>query len=78
MIYFLDKSENTIPGLPTHIGMRSEIHRYVDVNFMDVYLVQADGQELEQCLTILGRNSCPGRIHTFVGDAAREIFQNWR
>ena len=39
--------------------------------------VQCDGDELVQAQQILGRTSNL-RVHTFFGEAAREIVANWR
>jgi len=42
----------------------------------DIIGIQADGDELEKCLIILDRKSS-FRVHTFVGDQALEIVENW-
>jgi hypothetical protein len=46
--------------------------------FAEVTQVQADGDELARCLAILGRSSSPCRVHTFIGESAKEIARNWR
>lgn len=75
MIYFTDKNDNPIPGLPNYIGINVKNQKiYVD----KVYFVRATNHESEQCLEILGRYTFPGEVHTFVGDSAKEILLNWK
>ena len=53
-------------------------------NPLDVLVVQADGHELERCLTLLGMKSYPARedgkplrVIKFYGDQAKFIVGNW-
>lgn len=46
-------------------------------NYDLVTEIQADGDELEHCCRILGRQLPNKRVYTFVGDNAREIAINW-
>jgi hypothetical protein len=39
--------------------------------------IQADGDELEKCCEILGRNLPKQRVYTFLGANAQEIARNW-
>jgi hypothetical protein len=43
----------------------------------EVTEVQADGDELERCCEILGRELPPNRVYTFLGVNAQEIARNW-
>ena len=45
--------------------------------FSTVIEVQADGDELEKCCEILGRELPPNRVYTFLGVNAQEIARNW-
>jgi hypothetical protein len=54
----------------TNVADRSE--------FSTVVKVQADGDELEKCCKILGRELPPNRVYTFLGINAQEIARNWR
>ena len=40
--------------------------------------VQADGDELEKCCEILGRELPPIPVYTFLGVNAQEIARNWK
>ena len=39
--------------------------------------IQADGDELEKCCEILGRQLPKRRVYTFLGNNAQEIARNW-
>lgn len=51
---------------------------FLSANYSDVSEMQADGDELNRCFTILGR-SIPGntRVYVFMGVNAQEIAANW-
>jgi hypothetical protein len=47
------------------------------LEYYEVTEVQADGDELERCCEILGRELPPNRVYTFLGVNAQEIARNW-
>ena len=49
----------------------------LNAKYEQVENIQADGDELERCCEILGRELPPNRVYTFVGDNAKEIAINW-
>lgn len=55
------------------------LQSFLNGYYEDVREVQADGDELERCLTILGRTIPPytRRTHIFLGESAKEIAANW-
>lgn len=72
MIYFLNKYGETI--------RQGNIGDNITPNYLrlgDIEYVQADGDELCQCLTILDRTQINIRVFTFCGDEARTIAANW-
>lgn len=61
----------------THVG-DTNIHSIVNsFNISQVTEVQADGDELDACFELLGRTPNDRPVHTFIGDAAKEIVINW-
>jgi hypothetical protein len=71
MIYFHTKDHISVN---LHIEETKRLPHY-----LTVVSVQADGDELSKCNLILGRsNNYSERVHTFIGDAAKEIAANWR
>jgi hypothetical protein len=46
-------------------------------NSRNITEIQADGDELERCCAILGRQLPPCRVYTFFGNNAKEIACNW-
>lgn len=76
MIYFSFSSGDTICGHVNDSILSNDIPAYLDAG-NHVTEVQADGDELEHCCAILGRNLPPNRVYTFVGDNANEIALNW-
>lgn len=49
----------------------------LNFNFNEITEIQADGDELEKCCDILGRNLPTKRVYTFLGNNAKEIAKNW-
>ena len=45
--------------------------------FNEITKIQADGDELDKCCDILGRNLPTKRVYTFLGNNAKEIAKNW-
>lgn len=45
--------------------------------YKEMIEIQADGDELEKCCEILGRNLPKRRVYTFLGVNAQEIAKNW-
>ena len=45
--------------------------------YREVVKIQADGDELEKCCELLGRELPPLRVYTFLGANAQEIAYNW-
>lgn len=50
---------------------------YLRESFQNVASIQADGDELERCCAILGRELPPTRVYTFLSINAQEIAANW-
>ena len=49
----------------------------LNFKFNEITEIQADGDELEKCCDILGRNLPTKRVYTFLGNNAKEIAKNW-
>lgn len=50
----------------------------LNFKFNEITEIQADGDELEKCCDILGRNLPTNtRVYTFLGNNAKEIAKNW-
>jgi hypothetical protein len=80
MIYFefADSTEFNCQGHVKDSNFANNINERS--KFSTVTKVEADGDELEQCCIILGRNlpyPCV-RVYTFLGVNAQEIARNWR
>jgi len=61
-----------------HVGDSKFTESLVECSkFSTVIEVQADGDELEKCCEILGRELPPNRVYTFLGVNAQEIARNW-
>jgi hypothetical protein len=74
MIYFeFDDSNFNYQG---HVGDSNNIVERS--KFSTVIEIQADGDELERCCEILGRELPPNRVYTFLGVNAQEIARNWQ
>lgn len=50
---------------------------FLSANYSDVSEMQADGDELNRCCAILGRNAPNSRVYVFMGVNAQEIAANW-
>jgi hypothetical protein len=72
MIYFSFSSGDSICGHVNDSILSNDISAHLDSGD-HVTEVQADGDELELCCDLLGRN----RVCIFVGDNANEIALNW-
>lgn len=72
MIYFSNSKNDTMWN--AHVGNSNMPESACEL----VYYAQADGDELVQAMKILGIESVPFRVFTFVGDDAKRIFMNWR
>mgnify|MGYP003385937122 CR=1 FL=1 len=55
-----------------HVGDRDIKHSWRIVDS-----IQVDGDELIRSVVILSRNSTTLKLHTFTGEAAKEIIANW-
>jgi hypothetical protein len=53
------------------------LKRSLRLNYNKITEIQADGDELERCCAILGRQLPPCRVYTFLGNTAQEIACNW-
>lgn len=88
MFYFTKANGDSVYGLPSHVMV---VKRDSDGNttewdsncgaserhIMEVEFVQADGDELDFALALLGLPYVGGkRVRTFVGDQARTIAAN--
>ena len=74
MIYFeFDNSNFDYQG---HVGDSNNL--VVRSKSSTVIEIQADGDELERCCEILGRELPPNRVYTFLGVNAQEIARNWQ
>ena len=77
MIFF-DFSDSTF-NIEGHVGDSDFSNKiFVRSRLSTVIEVQADGDELEHCCEILGRELPPCRVYTFLGVNAQEIARNWR
>jgi len=75
MIYFeFDDSNFNYQG---HVGDSNSVNLVARSKFSTVIEIQADGDELERCCEILGRELPPNRVYTFLGVNAQEIARNW-
>lgn len=74
VIYFTFPS--FLDSLGGHIGHAS-FEQELKKHAREVTEIQADGDELVRCCRILGRDLPPRRVHTFIGDNAKEIALNW-
>ena len=71
---------HTCSNLTEQVHVQGNVH----AKPMDVLVVQADGHELERCLSLLGMKSYPCRedgkplrVVKFYGDQAKFIVGNW-
>lgn len=55
-----------------HIGTEIPVNC---IKFAEYF--QADGDELDRALNILGRSSSPKRVHIFCGNDVKELILNW-
>ena len=77
MIFF---EISTPRGRITRSGHIGDTKLSDDVRFscFGVVEIQADGDELERCASIIGRTTpFPSRVFYFVGDLAQNIARNW-
>ncbi len=78
MIYVCDKFGKTMSS--GHVGGSIEPDNgqsYGGHNIFLVMSVQADGDELEKCIRMTGKNP-EQRVARFFGDDARFIVANWK
>lgn len=75
MIVFFDIHGKKLPNTPTHVGSMG-----LDLSAIaSVFIVQADGDELEQALKILGvSSSCAKPVQCFTDFDARKIAANFK
>jgi hypothetical protein len=73
MLYATLKSGNELYGHVADIALRNNLNLHYD----QINEIQADGDELDKCCYILGRNLPTKRVYTFLGNNAREIAKNW-
>lgn len=71
--YVKDGFKNEFSG---HVN-DSELSVNFENNWRYVTIIQADGDELENCCDILGRPYPSSRVYHFLGDNAKEIAANW-
>jgi len=67
---------DTSSDVSGHVGEES-LTRNLNYNCLEVMEIQADGDELEKCCEILGRQLPRCRVYTFLGSNAQEIARNW-
>lgn len=68
MLYVTTKDDI---DFPRHVG------EFIPFHYSNVIKIQADGDELQRCCDILGRQLPNNRVYTFVGVNAQEIAANW-
>ena len=74
MIYFMNEYGDWISGTPNHSG-----EKFPKENVRDVFMVQADGDELAQCCIVLNKVTTKNRaVYTFVGVEAQIIAANFK
>jgi hypothetical protein len=54
-----------------------DLSNFLNGNAFQITEIQADGDELEKCCGILGRQLPERRVYTFLGINAQEIAKNW-
>ena len=75
MVFFMDNNLSVL--WQGHVEKSTNSFAGSSPKPQDIYVVQADGEELNLCYKILGRSPSGDYIHTFVGDQARELWLNW-
>ena len=73
MLYAILESGNEFYG---HVNETS-LARKLNSQFNEITEIQADGDELDKCCDILGRNRPTNVVYTFLGNNAKEIAKNW-
>jgi len=69
-------TNSTIAKYSGHVNNES-LKTSLRCNYHNITEIQADGDELERCCAILGRQLPPCRVYTFLGNNAQEIACNW-
>ena len=74
MLYAITSSVHDYSGHINQDSLTINLNEY----YYEVTEIRADGDELEYCCKILGRELPPCRVYTFLGVNAQEIARNWR